>query len=105
MERKHQLSNVAFGGEWAEAIVPLEQLTSDLNYLRKAVEGAEDHDPLTPDVIAALERLTDVIARGDMQRAAFIRAGKIKDPYARTEALQRTYAAIRSLVGVAARSV
>jgi len=73
--------------------------------IHKAVEDAEDHDPLTPDVIAALERLTGAIVRGDMQRAAFMRAGRIEDPYARTEALQRTYAAIKSLVGVAARSV
>ena len=54
MERKHQLSNVAFGGDWTEAIVPLEQLTLDLNCLHKAVEDAEDSDPLAPDVVAAL---------------------------------------------------
>ena len=96
MERKHQLSNVAFGGDWTEAIVPLEQLTLDLNCLHKAVEDAEDSDPLAPDVVAALERLTGVIARGDMQRAAFMRAGRIEDPYTRTEALQRTYGAIIS---------
>lgn len=105
MERKHQLSNVAFGGDWAEAIVPLEQLTTDLNCLHKAVEDAEDSDPLTPDVVVALERLTGVIARGDMQRAAFMRAGRIEDPYTRSEALRKTYTAIRSLVGVAAGSV
>lgn len=99
MERKRQLSNVAFGGDWSEGIEPAEQIAAALLTLEQAVERARNQNPLTSSVLQALNVLTDQIARGEMQRAAFVGAAKIPHPEIRLAELRRVLKAIRSLVG------
>lgn len=101
MERKQQVSHVAFGGDWSEAIVPVEETQAAVQCLRRAVEECGETDPRTPEVRAALD-LVCRMTRGDMLSAAFWRAGGIANPDLRRADMQRCLRLIESSIGKAA---
>ena len=98
MDRTGQLKNVAFGGDWSEAIVPREQIQQALETLRQAADGAELYDPLTPEVRIALE-VCRQFARGDLLAAAFEKHARLPNPGLRRMELQRVMGVIASVVG------
>ena len=89
MDRKKQLSNVAFGGDWSEGIAPREDMQRALSALELAVRLSHLHDPLTTDNLQCLRLLTDRVARGPMLMAAFERAARLPDARIRRDALDR----------------
>ena len=99
MERKRQLSNVAFGGDWSEGIEPAEQIADALTCLERTVDAARVQNPLNARSLGALEFLTAEIARGHLQKEAFLRAGRIQHPELRQAELRRVLRSIKSLLG------
>ncbi|SMO59756.1 hypothetical protein SAMN06265173_1077 [Thalassovita litoralis] len=102
MDRKQQLSNVAFGGDWSEAVEPGERTALCLLRLAEAVRNCQEEDPATPDVLEALDWLAARISRGALLRSAFLKAAQHPIPELRQSELWRTLRTIRSLVGEAA---
>jgi hypothetical protein len=101
MDRRRQLGNVAFGGDWSEAIVPREEVQSALLVITRAVDTCMEQDPRTNDLHAALDLVTR-FARGDMLRAAFLKGCAIPNPNQRAQELQRVLNLIASVFGKAA---
>ena len=99
MERKRQLSNVAFGGDWSEGIEPAERIADALACLERAVDAARERNPLSSKSLAALDFVTGEIARGHLQKEAFLRAGRLPHPELRQEELKRVLRSIKSLIG------
>lgn len=100
MERKRQLANVAFGGDWSEAIVPRERLQAAMQTLRLAVRYCREVDPRTAEVNDALV-LIRRMTRGDILAEAFLKAAGIENMDVRHSELQRVLKIIASAVGVA----
>lgn len=100
MERKRQLANVAFGGDWSEAIVPRERVQAAVQTLRLAVRYCREVDPRTDEVADALA-LVRRMTRGDILADAFLKAGGIENMGVRHSELQRVLQIIASAVGVA----
>ncbi|MBW7946831.1 MAG: hypothetical protein H3C60_10430 [Sphingomonadaceae bacterium] len=103
MDRKRQLSNVSFGGDWAESILPREEVAAALDVLRAAVARSEEEDPLTPDIRAALARLTHRAVRGPLIEAAFLNAARLTDPGLRAQELARCLRNIERVLGAEVR--
>ena len=103
MERKRQLANVAFGGDWSEAIVPREQLQASMQTLRLAVRYCREVDPRSPEVTDAL-LLIRRMTRGNILAEAFLTAAGIENMDVRHSELQRVLQVIFSAIGVAGRS-
>jgi len=103
MDRKRQLSNVAFGGEWSEAIPIQEVIQEALDVLRMAVARCDEENPLTEEVHAALERLAQRVVRGSLIKAAFLEAAVIADPSLRAQELSRCLLNLERVLGAEAR--
>lgn len=101
MERTRQLANVAFGGDWSEAIVPSERVQSVMQTLRLAVRYCREVDPRSDAVTDALN-LIRRMTRGDLLADAFLKASCIENMDVRHLELQRVLKVIASAVGVAA---
>lgn len=101
MERRQQLSNVAFGGDWSEAIMPLEEVQAAIRSIARAVDTCMEEDPRTIEVQGALD-LVARFARGDMLRAAFLKGCTIPNLGLREQELRRVLALITSVIGKAA---
>ena len=100
MERKKQLSNVAFGGDWSEAILVREAVGEAVATLQGAVDACQDEDIRTGETRAALAYLTKRVARGAMLERAFWKAAAIADPALRGMELARCLANVEKVVGV-----
>lgn len=87
MDRKKQLANVAFGGDWAEQIEPREAVASALQTLQESVAESADHDPRRPAVLVAVDFLCGRIARGHMMAQSWRAAAGIADQWQRHQAL------------------
>lgn len=101
MERRQQLGNVAFGGDWSEAIMPREEVQAAIRTITHAVDICMEEDPRTATLLAALD-LVARFARGDLLRAAFLKGCAIPNPGLREQELRRVLALIASVVGKAA---
>lgn len=78
MERKHQLSNVAFGGAWSEQIAAREAMTAAFDTLRHAAGRAGSHDPrIDPAVCEALVTTCNAHPKGQLLSTAWKRAAGI----------------------------
>lgn len=90
MERKHQLSNVAFGGAWSERIAGREALSAALDALRRAAQDAEARDPRRdPMVIEALTLACGNHPKGVLLEAAWNKAAGLAGPRLRVAELTR----------------
>ena len=103
MERRQQLKNVAFGGEWSEAIPLREDVRRALDVLEMAVLASADQDPCENDVLEAVDALTSRIARGESMAKSWRDAGRVQDQGLRRAALDKVLRTIRSGVGLAAK--
>lgn len=90
MDRAGQLRNVAFGGAWSEQIADREALAEAIERLREAARRADDEDPrICPYIRAALNVATRRHPKGEMLRAAWLRAANTREPSIRVRELQR----------------
>lgn len=97
MDRRGQLSNVAFGGEWSEAIAPQEAMLLALEILERAVDRTPNEDlRLDAAVQDALQRATDRHPKGDLLRQAWLRALTIPNPGVREQEVRRVRVAIQA---------
>lgn len=96
MERKHQLSNVAFGGAWSERIAGREALTTALDALHRAARDAGARDPRRdPAVIEALTLACAGHPKGALLAIAWDKAAALTHPRLRTAELTRIAALLR----------
>ncbi len=102
MERRDQLKNVAFGGDWSEQIIVREDVAACLATVERAVCESHVLDPCREDVLAALNFLCSRIARGGIMAESWRKAGVIVDQGLRRRALEQAMKNIRSGIGRAA---
>ncbi len=55
MDKKKQLGNVAFGGNWSEEILILDELRSILGVIDKAIDDCMDRDVEDEDLHQAMQ--------------------------------------------------
>ena len=97
MERKHQLSNVAFGGAWSERIAARDALTAALDELCRAARDAGSHDPRRDrTVVEALTLACKGHPKGALLAAAWDKAAALTHPGLRTAELARIAALLRA---------
>lgn len=101
MDRRGQLGNVSFGGDWSEAIVTREEIAGAMAVLGRAVAGCIETDPRTPETEAALALVCGRVARGAMLAAAWRRAAGQREPGLRAAEMHRVLRTIAGVVGVA----
>lgn len=100
MDRKSQLSNVAFGGAWSEQIAGREELLRALTCLKRAAQRAATQDPRRDrEVVAALELACRDHPKGQMLRDAWVKAAGISLPGSRVQALGRVAALLAEAYG------
>lgn len=101
MDRKSQLRNVAFGGDWSEAIEPRERMAAALDLLDAAVHRTVEEDlRLVPDVTEALAVACKRAPKSAEHASAWRKALAFPDPSMRSQELGRLAALIRAAVGV-----
>ena len=74
MEHETQLRNVAFGGNWSEALVEEDVAKSVLAILRLAAENCMEEDPRGPELNQALGYVAARVEKGPMLVSAFLKA-------------------------------
>lgn len=90
MERKHQLSNVAFGGAWSEQIAWKERLIAALELVEAAAIDAGDRDPRgVPEIEAALRLAAMDHPKGAMLIMAWERGAALRESGRRIAELGR----------------
>lgn len=99
MERREQLSNVAFGGDWSEAVAPREEAQSALRALWEAVNLCHEEDPA--QYADALWTATQGRNKGQELYQAYMRASRIEHPSLRENELRRVVGIIEAQVGAA----
>lgn len=105
MDRKSQLRNVAFGGDWAEQIEPRERIHWALNAIQKARDQTTDEDlRLDQTLASALNYACERLPKADLIRAAWSKALALPDIGQRQKEIARIGDIIRSAVGNAALS-
>lgn len=99
MDRKSQLANVAFGGDWAEQIIPRETAQSAIEALERAVRGCRYEDYRNDAVRDALE-VVRVKPKGDLLASRFWKALSNRNPALREQEAGDALRLIRSAIGV-----
>ena len=74
MERETQLRNVAFGGNWSEALLEQDVANSALSTLRLAAENCMEEDPRGLELNQALGYVAVRVEKGPALVAAFLKA-------------------------------
>ena len=100
MDFKNKMSNVAFGGNWSEELVTLEELRVVLEDLDWAVENCTEQDIVTEAVLASLLYVRKNVEKGPMHVEAFLRAARIEIPSMRESELKRCVDRIKLWSGV-----
>lgn len=90
MDRKGQLTNVAFGGAWSEQIAAREELARALDILQEAATRADGLDVRADmDVIVALWKACADHPKGEMLQKAWDKGAAIPNPGLRSQELAR----------------
>ncbi len=100
MDKKKQLGNVAFGGNWSEEILIMDELHSILDVIDKAVDDCMDRDVEGEDLHQAMLYVRKNVEKGPMLCVAFFKALKIENQSLRQERLQEVGNRIRMWAGV-----
>ena len=102
MERSRQLSHVAFGGDWAEGILPRERKQQALSILKAAAQNAVEEEAVTFETMGAFDALAGA-PRIEMLKEAWKKAARIENARLRLSELSLVYERVVAVVGVAAR--
>jgi len=100
VERKKQLGNVAFGGNWSEEILIVGELKLVLAVIEGAVAESIDRDVFDADLRAALEYVCAKIEKGPMLVEAFKKGLRIENQGMRHTELHRVYQMIHNWAGL-----
>ena len=100
MDKKKQLGNVAFGGNWSEEILILDELRSILGVIDKAIDDCMDRDVEDEDLHQAMLYVRKNVEKGPMLCVAFFKALKIENQSLRQERLQEVGNMIKMWTGV-----
>ena len=100
VERKDQLRNVAFGGNWSEEILVVDELNRVLVTVEKAADECRDRDVLDDELLAAMQYVEHKIEKGAMLKAAFFGGLKIQDQSRRRVEAMRVSGMIRTWAGM-----
>jgi len=100
MDKKKQLGNVAFGGNWSEEILILDELRSILEVIDKAIDECMDRDVEDEDLHQAMLYVRKNVEKGPMLCVAFFKALKIENQCLRQERLQEVGNMVRLWAGV-----
>lgn len=100
MEKKNQLRNVAFGGNWSEDILVKDELNVMLEVIEQAVTNCSTRDVEDEALLNAMLYVRKNVEKGPMLCAAFFKAIRIENQGMRyTEACKVEYM-IRMWAGV-----
>ena len=100
MEKKKQLRNVAFGGNWSEEILVKDELRIVLGVIEQAVTNCSTRDVEDEALLNAMLYVRKNVEKGPMLCAAFFKAIRIENQGLRyTEACKVEYM-IRMWAGV-----
>ena len=79
MEKKKQLANVAFGGNWSEEILIQDELRKVLDVIAHAVTHCADRDVEDEALLNAMLYIRKNVEKGPMLCTAFFRAIRIEN--------------------------
>ena len=77
MERKDQLRNVAFGGNWSEEILIVDELRRVLALVEASAADCADRDVATEEFLSAMLYVRKNIEKGPMLTGAFFKALRV----------------------------
>ncbi len=100
MDFKTQLSNVAFGGAWSEALVAQDELQNIMDVLQRAADDCAERDVNDRDFLHALRYVRAEIEKGPMLVEGLQKALLEPHPALRAQAVQRYVAMIREWAGL-----
>lgn len=100
VERKKQLGNVAFGGNWSEEILIVGELKLVLAVIEGAVAESPDRDVFDADLRVALEYVSANIEKGPMLVEAFMKGLRTENQGIRHAELHRVYEMIHNWAGL-----
>ena len=100
VERKDQLGNVAFGGNWSEEILTNERLASVLDCVEAAAVECADRDVEDEEFLAAMLYVRKEIEKGPMLCGAFFKALRTENPGLRQVEAVRVAKMIRGWAGM-----
>ncbi len=100
VERKKQLSNVAFGGDWSEGLVVADGLQDVLIILRVSAMNCDETDPRGPQLNEVLDFIEQHIEKGKMLRAGIERALSQPNPGLRKSEASKYVSMIEASLGL-----
>ncbi|WP_310622395.1 hypothetical protein [Flexibacterium corallicola] len=99
VDRKTQLGNVAFGGDWAEALIDEHEIHAVLVTLRHAAKICTQEDPRSQALSDALVFVEGKVEKGAMLRHGFERALSSPLPHIRQSETNRYLRIIEAWCG------
>lgn len=99
-ERKDQLRNVAFGGNWSEEILIVDELRQVLDLVDSAAEDCADRDVEDEEFLAAMLYVHKNIEKGPMLCEAFFKGLRCQDQVLRRAETRRVAKMIRGWAGL-----
>ncbi|MHC0055449.1 hypothetical protein [Actibacterium sp. D379-3] len=99
-ERKDQLRNVAFGGNWSEEILIVGELRQVLALVETAAADCADRDVETEEFLSAMLYVRKNIEKGPMLTGAFFKALRIENQSLRRAEALRVAKMIRGWAGL-----
>ena len=98
-ERKKQLGNVAFGGNWSEQLVDADQLKRMLSVIERAARDCASRDVRSRPLEKALEEISQTIEKGPQLARRFIRALSEPNPGLRHMEANRVARIVKRSIG------
>ncbi|MEN8951974.1 MULTISPECIES: hypothetical protein [Planktotalea] len=99
-ERKDHLRNVAFGGDWSEEILVVDELRRVLGLVETAAAECAVRDVESEELLAALLYVRQNIEKGPMLCGAFFKALRIENQTLRKSEATRVAKMIREWAGL-----
>lgn len=99
-DKKKQLSNVAFGGNWSEEILLIGELNAVLSVIDRAARECTDRDVEDEALHGALLYVSKNIEKGPMLVAAYIKGLRLTDQEMRRAEVMRVAGQIRVWAGL-----
>lgn len=93
---KDKMRNVAFGGNWSEELVSLNERDCALAVLQRAVDICTEEDPRGPELDAALEYIAERVEKGASLTHRFRKALTIPHQDERAHQAAQTLRLIRN---------
>lgn len=100
MDKKKQLSNVAFGGNWSEQILAADELKLELDIIAQAVTQCTSRNVEDEALHRALLYIHKNVEKGPMLYAAFFKALRIENQGLRYREVSKVEHMIRQWAGV-----